>query len=68
MLSGIAARAFNAVQGINVRMISYCAGKDNLSFIIDEENLTDAVQNLHKTFFEEKYLIHSQEEFACVSD
>ena len=69
VLSGIAARAFNAVSGINVKMISYCAGKDNLSFIIDEAEVPEAVRQLHQTFFgDEAPQTYSAEELACVSD
>jgi aspartate kinase len=49
--SGIAGRVFNAVSHINVRMISQGASEINMSFMIDEEDVEEAVRSLHKQFF-----------------
>ena len=50
---GIAARLFQAIEGINVRMISQGASRLNVSFVVDENDLRPAVQALHHTFFSE---------------
>jgi len=49
--SGMAAQVFNAVKHVNVRMISQGASEINMSFMIDEENVEEAVRSLHKAFF-----------------
>ena len=49
--SGIAAQVFDAVKHVNVRMISQGASEINMSFMIDEKNVEEAVRSLHKTFF-----------------
>lgn len=49
--SGIAARVFGAVEGINIRMISQGASEINISFVIDEDDVPDAVRRLHQAFF-----------------
>jgi len=49
--SGIAAQVFNAVKHVNMRMISQGASEINMSFMIDEENVEEAVRSLHKVFF-----------------
>jgi aspartate kinase len=49
--SGIAGRVFSAVSHINVRMISQGASEINMSFMIDEEDVEEAVRSLHKQFF-----------------
>jgi aspartate kinase len=48
---GVARRVFNAVEGINVRMISMGASLLNLSFVLKESDLFPAVQALHSEFF-----------------
>lgn len=48
---GIAARVFTAIGHINVRMISQGASEINLSFMIDEDDVDDAVRSLHEHFF-----------------
>jgi aspartate kinase len=50
---GIAARAFQTVRNVNVRMISQGASLLNLGFIIAEHDLREAVSVLHAEFFSE---------------
>ncbi|ADW70011.1 lysine-sensitive aspartokinase 3 [Granulicella tundricola] len=49
--NGIAGRVFTAVSHVNVRMISQGASEINMSFMIDEEDVEEAVRSLHKAFF-----------------
>jgi aspartate kinase len=49
---GIAARLFNCLTDINVSLISQGASSINLTFVIEEENLLEAVTRLHRTFCE----------------
>ena len=49
--NGIAGRVFSAISHINVRMISQGASEINMSFMIDEEDVDEAVQALHRVFF-----------------
>jgi len=49
--SGIAAKVFSAISDINVRMISQGASEINITFVIDEDDVPDAVRRLHDTFF-----------------
>ncbi len=49
--AGIAAQVFTAVQHVNLRMISQGASEINMSFMIDEEDVEEAVRSLHKRFF-----------------
>ncbi len=48
---GVARRVFNALNGINVRMISMGASLLNLSFVVAEADLFRAVEGLHGEFF-----------------
>jgi aspartate kinase len=48
---GIAAKVFTALQDINVRMISQGASEINITFVIDENDVPEAVRRLHKVFF-----------------
>jgi aspartate kinase len=50
--SGIADRVFRALNDINVTMISQGASEINMSLVIDETNVTQAVQRLHREFLE----------------
>ncbi len=50
---GIAAKLFQAIDGITVRMISQGASRLNVSFVVDEKDLRPAVEALHHTFFSE---------------
>lgn len=49
--SGIAARVFQAVRHINLRMISQGASEINMSFMIEEDDADEAVRSLHAEFF-----------------
>lgn len=48
---GIAAAVFTAIQDINVRMISQGASEINITFVIDESDVPEAVRRLHQAFF-----------------
>ncbi len=48
---GVARRVFNALEGINVRMISQGASLLNLSVIVSESDLARGVAALHEEFF-----------------
>lgn len=50
---GIAAKVFNSLEGIRIRMISLGASRVNVGFVIDEKDLEVAVRRLHTTFFDE---------------
>jgi aspartate kinase len=50
---GIAGRVFHALNGINVRMISQGASLLNLSFVVAAKDLLNAVEALHREFFDE---------------
>lgn len=50
---GIAAKIFNAMSDINVRMISQGASEINITFVIDEDDVPEAVRRLHSAFFSE---------------
>ena len=49
--SGVAARLFGAIKHINVRMISQGASEINMSFMIDEDDVDEAIRSLHAEFF-----------------
>ncbi|MFZ0794906.1 MAG: aspartate kinase, partial [Candidatus Korobacteraceae bacterium] len=48
---GVAAQIFDAIRDINVRMISQGASEINLTFVIDEADVPEAVRRLHARFF-----------------
>ncbi len=48
---GIAARIFRAVERINILMISQGASRRNVSFVIEEKDVEEAVRLLHQEFF-----------------
>ncbi len=50
--SGIAARCFFAIGNINVLMVNMGASEVNLSIIVEQKSMEDAVKNLHFEFFE----------------
>ncbi|MDZ7637259.1 MAG: lysine-sensitive aspartokinase 3 [Bryobacterales bacterium] len=50
---GIAARALSALRGLNVRMISQGASLLNLSVVVAEPELEEAIRSLHDEFFRE---------------
>jgi aspartate kinase len=49
--NGIAARVFQAIRHVNLRMISQGASEINMSFMIEEDDAEEAVRSLHKEFF-----------------
>jgi aspartate kinase len=49
--NGIAARVFQAIHHVNVRMISQGASEINMSFMIEEEDAEEAIRSLHAAFF-----------------
>ncbi|MDE3167289.1 MAG: lysine-sensitive aspartokinase 3 [Acidobacteriota bacterium] len=48
---GVARRVFDALDGINIRMISQGASLLNISFVVAEADLARAVSALHEEFF-----------------
>jgi aspartate kinase len=51
--NGMAAQVFAAVSHVNVRMISQGASEINMSFMIEEEDVEEAVKSLHAAFFQD---------------
>jgi len=49
--SGISARVFSAIRHVNVRMISQGASEINMSFMIEESDVEEAIRSLHAEFF-----------------
>jgi aspartate kinase len=58
---GIAARIFEiiAAAGINVHMISQGASEINVGFVIEDDDVPEAVRQLHRVFFEVESLTQS---------
>jgi aspartate kinase len=50
---GVAARVFDSLRDLNIRMISQGASLLNLSIVVAEKDLRHAVESLHKEFFSE---------------
>ena len=48
---GIAARVFGELENVKIRMISQGASEINLTFVIEEDDVPNVVQRLHRTFF-----------------
>jgi aspartate kinase len=48
---GVAAKLFQALEPINIRMISQGASRLNISLVVDENDLQATVEALHETFF-----------------
>ena len=48
---GIAAKVFQALEGIHIRMISLGASRVNVGFVVDEGDLAAAVRRVHSAFF-----------------
>jgi len=48
---GISAQVFTAIKHVNVRMISQGASEINMSFMIEEDDVEEAVKSLHAYFF-----------------
>ncbi len=50
-IPGVPHLAFSALQDINIHMISQGASAINITFVIDEDRLPEAVRGLHDVFF-----------------
>jgi aspartate kinase len=50
-ISGISGQVFSAISHVNVRMISQGASEINMSFMVNEEDVDEALRSLHKKFF-----------------
>ncbi len=48
---GVAAQVFRELADKKIRMISQGASEINLTFVIEEDEVPDVIQRLHKTFF-----------------
>ncbi|MGC2582156.1 MAG: lysine-sensitive aspartokinase 3, partial [Acidobacteriaceae bacterium] len=51
--NGIAARVFQSVRHVNLRMISQGASEINMSFMVEEDDADEAVRSLHAEFFQD---------------
>ncbi len=49
--AGISGQVFSSISHINVRMISQGASEINMSFMINEEDVDEALRSLHRKFF-----------------
>jgi aspartate kinase len=49
---GIAGRVFSTIRDINVLLISQGASSVNLTFVIEQRHIAEAVRRLHEAFFE----------------
>jgi aspartate kinase len=49
--SGISGRVFSAIRHVNVRMISQGASEINMSFMVEESEVEEAIRSLHNEFF-----------------
>lgn len=52
-IPGVPHRAFSALQDINIQMISQGASAINITFVIDQDKLPEAVRGLHDAFFKQ---------------
>jgi aspartate kinase len=50
--AGVADQIFSALQEVNLVMITQGASEINMSLVIDETQVDEAVRRLHKQFFE----------------
>ena len=51
--AGISGRVFSAIKHVNVRVISQGASEINMSFMIEESDVEEAIRSLHREFFAE---------------
>ena len=49
---GIAGRVFSTIKDINVLLVSQGASSVNLTFVVEEQHVDEAVRRLHAAFFE----------------
>lgn len=61
---GIAARVFGTISDINVSLISQGASRINLTFVVDEQRVDEAVGRLHRALFEESEGFGAQSELV----
>ncbi len=59
---GIAARVFQALDGIRIRMISLGASRVNVGFVVDHEDLERAVRRLHAACFPQPWHAEAQQQ------
>lgn len=59
---GIAAKVFQALEGIRIRMISLGASRVNVGFVVDDADLERAVRRLHATFFQKRWQAEVQQQ------
>ena len=50
---GVAAKVFTAAREVKIRMISQGASEINLTFVIEEDDVSDVIRRLHEAFFAE---------------
>jgi aspartate kinase len=50
---GVAAKVFEALRGINIRMVSQGASALNIGIVVAENDLKTAISSLHSAFFSE---------------
>ena len=51
MSRGVAGRIFSSLKNVNLRMISQGASEINVGFVVEEDDVATAVNNLHSEFF-----------------
>lgn len=51
--SGVAARIFSTVAEVNISLISHGASSVNMTFVVDESEVTEVIKKLHAEFFKE---------------
>ena len=51
MTPGVAARIFSSIDRVNVSMISHGASAINVSFVVADRDVEEAVRALHTEFF-----------------
>ena len=52
--AGVAAQIFAAIAEFNISMISHGASGVNLTFVVKQDEVGDAIKSLHRTFFTEE--------------
>ena len=51
--SGLASKIFSTISDINISLISQGASSVNMTFVVNEEKVSEVIKRLHKTFFTE---------------
>jgi len=51
--SGVAAQIFAAISDINISLISHGASNVNMTFVVKEAVVGDAIKKLHDEFFKQ---------------